>query len=146
LQSVFEVEISKLIVINNINTQFDEAIFRDYFTLKVMVLINGGIYCRHNSIPGDFKLILSEVMEKTSEENRGKLIKSLNVIWEPQKAECFIDEIVENLTIQYLLKNKLDSNRKEITKIVSSFFLLPNNDTTIKISDKVLSKLVAHHA
>ena len=63
-----------------------------------------------------------------------------------QKAECFIDEIVENLTIQYLLKNKLDSNRKEITKIVSSFFLLPNNDTTIKISDKVLSKLVAHHA
>ncbi len=146
LQSVFEVEISKLIVINNINTQFDEAIFRDYFTLKVMVLINAGIYCRYNSVPGDFKLILSKVVEKPSEENRGKLIKSLNVLWEPKKAGGFIDEVIENLTIQYLLKNQLDFNRTEISKAISSFFLLPNNDTTIKISDKVLSKLEAHHA
>lgn len=145
LQGVFEAEMGKLIVINNINTQFDETIFRDYFILKVMVLINAGIYCRYNSVPGDFKLLLSEVMKKPSEENRGKLIKSLNVLWEPQKAGCFIEEVVENLTIQYLLKNKLDTNRKEITKITSSFFLLPNNDTTIKISDKVLSKLEANH-
>jgi len=146
LQSVFEVEMRKLIVINNINTQFDEVIFRDYFTLKAMVLINAGIYCRYNSVPSDFKLILSVVMKKPSEENRGKLIKSLNVLWEPRKAGCFIDEVVENLTIQYLLKNKLESNRKDITKIVSSFFLLRNNDTTIKISDKILSKLEAYHA
>jgi len=136
----------KLIVINNINTQFDEAIFRDYFTLKVMVLINSGIYCRHNSIPAEFKFNLSEVIKKPSEENKGKLIKSLNILWKPLKPICFIEEVVENLTIQRLLKNKLDHSHKEIAKTVSSFFLQPNNDTTIKISDKVVSKLEAYHA
>ena len=145
LQSAFDEEMKKLIVINNINTQFDEAIFRDYFTLKVMVLINSGIYCRHNSIPAEFKFNLSEVIKKPSEENKGKLIKSLNILWKPLKPMCFIEEVVENLTIQYLLKNKLDHSHKEIAKTVSSFFLQPNNDTTIKISDKVVSKLEAYH-
>ena len=145
LQSAFDEEMKKLIVINNINTQFDEAIFRDYFTLKVMVLINSGIYCRHNSIPAEFKFNLSEVIKNPSEENKGKLIKSLNILWKPLKPMCFIEEVVENLTIQRLLKNKLDHSHKEIAKTVSSFFLQPNNDTTIKISDKVVSKLEAYH-
>jgi len=146
LKIVYEKEMEKLLLLNNINTQFDSTIFVDYFTLKIMVLINAGIYCRHNSSPDNFKLIVSDVMKNPSEENREKLIKSLDVLWDPQKAGPFIDEVVENLTIQYFLKNKLDSNRKEIIKTVSSYFLLSNDDTTTRISDKVLSKLEAYYA
>ncbi len=146
LKSVFEEEMRKLIWLNNINIKFNETVFRDYFTLKIMILINAGIYYRYNSVPRDFKLILSEVIKKPSVENREKLIKNLNDLWAPQKAKYLIDEVVENLTIQYLLKNKLDFNREKISEIVSSFFLILSNDTIVKISDKVLNRLEAYYA
>ena len=145
LQSAFEDEMRKMLILNSIHSQFDESIVKDYFTLKVMVLINSGIYCRHNFTPYNFKLILSKVIKNSSEKHTERLIKSLNILWEPMQAVRFIEEIVENLTIQYLLKNKLVINHNEITKTVSSFFLLSNKDTTTKISDKVLSKMEAHH-
>ena len=54
-------EMKKVMLINDVKLQYDDSIFSDYFTLKVMVLVNRGIYCRNNRTPESLKSILLEV-------------------------------------------------------------------------------------
>jgi hypothetical protein len=145
LTRAFYNEMNKTLVLKDINSQFDESIFKDYFTLKVMVLINSGIYCRKNSVPDNLKVTLFNTINESSEENRKNLIKDLDSLWKQNGAVQFIEDIVENLTIQYLLKNKLEINQETVTNAISSFFLVSEESSTKKISDKVLSKMGAYH-
>jgi len=75
LKSIVKDEMQKMLVLNNIHSQHDELIFLDYFTLKVMVLINTGIYCRHNRTPDNLKSTLCKAIRNLSKKNIEELVQ-----------------------------------------------------------------------
>lgn len=146
LQNLFTKEMEKLLVLKGTYSQFNKSNFADYFSLKVMLLINSGVYCRHNPLPPNFKSTLYKVMNQPSAENKAEFMKNLSILWNPIKPKQFIEEVVENLTIKYLYKNELKINSKEeIYNIVSSFFLISNDSITDKIAKNVLIKMEVNY-
>jgi hypothetical protein len=134
-------EMKKVMLINDVKLQYDDSMFSDYFTLKVMVLVNRGIYCRNNRTPESLKSILLEVVNNPSEKMKTELINSLNTLWHPFLAVRFIEDVVEILTTRHLYKNRSTITQTEVENAVSSFFLLADHNTITQISHKVLNKM-----
>jgi hypothetical protein len=106
-----------------------------------MVLLNRGIYCRKSSFPDNLKKMLIGVMDKPTKESQTELVDSLSTLWKPIPAKDFIENVIENLTFQYLLKTSSDDSLSKIEKAVSSFLLLVvDKDTIGRISQKVHKK------
>jgi len=130
----------KLLLLRNIHNHYDKKIFAYYFTLQVMKLINTGIYNQYNRTPENLKSALFKIIKTPSAATQKHLLKCLNKIWKHTNAVGFIEEVVENLTLQYLFNNDLDITRDLLQQTVSSFFLLPNDQITTEISDKLFKR------
>ena len=138
-------EMQKALKSMNIHAQYSKSIFLDYFTLQIMKLINSGVYSQHNGMPVKFKSALFDVIEEPSAEKRKEMLNCLNNLWDQNQVVYFIEEVIENIALQYLLKNNLEIDHNTILKIVTSFFLLPNKKTSTKISDRIINKLGICH-
>jgi len=139
-------EMQKLLVLKDIQCRIQDSSFSDYFVLQVMVLLNKGIYCRKNPIPGNLKKMLFDVINKPTEEIKNELIDSLSTLWKPIPAKHFIENVIESLTIRYLYQNSSDVCLIEIERAVSSFLLLVDKGTVRKISQKVQNRMENIHA
>ena len=140
-------KMKKIMLIKDVQLQYDDSMFSDYFILNIMVLVNGGIYCRNNRMPDNLKSILIKILNNPSDEVKTELINSLNALWQPMLAIHFIEDAVENLTIRHLYnENRLTVTQTEIENVVSSFFLLAGNNIISQISHKVLNKTGSFHA
>jgi len=140
LQTIANNGLQKLLLLHNIHNHYEKKIFADYFSLQVMKLINTGIYSQHNRSPENLKSTLFQIIKTPSAATQKQLLKCLDQIWKPTKAVGFIEDVVENLTLQYLFNNDLDITRDVVKKTVSSFFLLPNEKLTTEISEKLFKR------
>ncbi|QTA83794.1 p-loop domain-containing protein [Desulfonema limicola] len=134
-------ELKKLLVLEDVPYRINDSLFSDYFTLQVMVLLNKGIYCRKNPIPGNLKTMLLNVVNKPNEKSKKQLVDALSSLWKPVSAKGFIEDVIESLSVRYLYQKRSEANLTEIRSVVSSFLLLEDEDTTNKISLKVQIKM-----
>ena len=134
-------EANKILLLKNNNNQYTESVFTDYFVLKIMLLLNTGIYCRHTRIPNKFRYKLFNTINNPSAENREELLNSLKIIWKTLRARDFVIDTVENLTINNFLNNNWDVNNKAVEEMVKDFFLLSDKNITSEISNKILRKI-----
>lgn len=139
-------ELNKLFILRNVQCEVDNLFLQDYFSLQVMILLNKGIYARRNAMPNDLKAIFSSVISKPNKECRDRLVGSLNLLWQPFVADDYINDIIANLTIQYLCKNNLRFNKEEVEGVVSSFLLCVDNDLVRNIARNVLNNMRDAHA
>lgn len=138
-------EMKKISVLRDVQYQIDDSYFSDYFALQVMVLLNNGIYCQRNPFPGNLKTMLLGVINKPTKESQTELVNSMGTLWKQIPVKCFIENIIENLTIRYFYKYSSEVGLSEIENAVSSFFLLVDKDTIRKISQKVQNKMGGIH-
>jgi len=145
LVSTAKEDMQRLLVLKDIPYRIDDSLFADCFALQTMVLLNKGIYCRKNSIPGNLKTMLLSVVNKPDEESKKRLVNVLSALWKPISAKGFIEDVIENLTIRYLYLNHAEYSLTEIKSVVSSFLLLGDEGTIEKISQKVLCEMEDSH-
>ncbi len=134
-------EVNKLLMLNDIAYKLDDSLFTDYMSLQIMVLLSKGIYFRNNPIPDALKAKLNEVIDKPNEISQKQLIDALGEFWKPTAPKDFIEDVVENLAIHYIYKNRKGKNLEEIQGIVSSFLLLKEQKTIRKIAQKIKEKI-----
>ncbi|EGQ7784087.1 TPA: ATP-binding protein [Vibrio parahaemolyticus] len=134
-------ELNKLLTVRDVQCKVDNLFLQDYFSLQVMVLLNKGIYARRNAMPNDLKAIFSSAISNPTKECRDRLVDSLNLLWQPFVAGDYINDIIANLTIQYLYKNDLKFNQEEVEGAVSSFLLCMDNDLTRNIARNICKQL-----
>lgn len=140
-------EMQKLQTLRGVPFRIDDSCFSDYFVLRVMVLLNKGIYCPKNPFPGNLKTKLLGVINKPTVESKTELVDCLSALWKPIPANHFVEDVIESLTFQYLSKKSSDVSLLKIEKAVSSFLLLVvDKDTIRKISEKVQNKMEDTHA
>lgn len=134
-------ELNKLLTVRDVQCKVDNLFLQDYFSLQVMVLLNKGIYARRNAMPNDLKAIFSSAISNPTKECRDRLVDSLNLLWQPFVSGDYINDIIANLTIQYLYKNDLKFNQEEVEGAVSSFLLCMDNDLTRNIARNICKQL-----
>ncbi|EEX38494.1 Type IV secretory pathway, VirB4 components [Vibrio metschnikovii] len=139
-------ELKKLLILYDVHYQVDMLLLQDYFSLQIMMLLNKGLYARRNAMPNDLKAIFSSAISKPTKECRDRLVDSLNLLWQPFVAGDYINDIIDNLTIQYLYKNDLKFNQEEVEGVVSSFLLCMDNDLTRNIARNILNNERDAHA
>ncbi len=137
-------EMNKLLILNDIAYKLDDSLFTDYMSLQIMVLLSKGIYFRKNPIPDALKAKLNEVIDKPNESSQKQLIDALGEFWKPTAPKDFIEDVVENLAIHYIYKNRKGKNLEEIQGIVSSFLLLKEQETIRKIAQKIKEEIDAN--
>ncbi|MCB1614717.1 MAG: hypothetical protein KDI30_01760, partial [Pseudomonadales bacterium] len=138
-------ELNKLLAVCDAQCKIDNLFLQDYFTLQIMVLLNKGIYARRNAIPNDLKVTVSSVISKPTKECRCRLVDSLNLLWKPFAPVAYINDIIANLTIQYLYKNDLKFNQEEVEGAASSFLLCADNNLTQNIARNILNNMRDAH-
>ncbi|HGS4463081.1 TPA: DUF87 domain-containing protein [Vibrio metschnikovii] len=139
-------ELKKLLILYDVHYQVDKLLLQEYFSLQIMMLLNKGIYARRNAMPNDLKAIFSSAISNPTKECRDRLVGSLNRLWQPFVAGDYINDIIANLTIQYLYKNDLKFNQEEVEGAVSSFLLCMDNDLTRNIARNILNNERDAHA
>lgn len=70
-------EMQKLLALKDVQYRTLDSFFSDYIALQVMMLLNKGIYCRKNPIPGNLKKILISVINNPTEESKIELVDRL---------------------------------------------------------------------
>lgn len=139
-------ELNKLLTARDVQFKVDNFLLQDYFSLQVMVLLNKGIYTRKKAMPSDLKGKFKRTISEPTKECRDLLVDTLNLLWQPVVAGDYINDIISNLTIQYLHKNGLNFNQVEVEDIVSSFLLCMDNDLTRNIARSILNNIRDDHA
>lgn len=139
-------KMKQILALKNVAHLFNDSLFSDYFSLQIMMLLNKGLYCQRNSIPSNLKKALTNVIERATEESKTQLIGQLSALWKPISVENYVENVVEELTIEYLRKNSLEADMARIKNTVSSFFFLTDNETAQIISHKVKRRMEGSHA
>ena len=146
LIDIAEGKMKKLLILKDVQYQIKDIFFSDYFSLKVMLLLNKGIYCCKNPIPNNLKKMLSNVIDNPTKELKTELIDNLETLWKPMSTTLSIEYIIEELTIQNLNKDISNVDIAKIESAVSSFLLLGSKDTINKISNKISNKMEGIYA
>ena len=137
-------EFINILVLKNLKRQYSESIFIDYITMKIIELLNRGIYSRISKLPKDFKKNLFDTIEKSDESIHKELLIAFKGIWEIEPAD-FINEIVEELSHKYIKKRFLDKKltptKNNIVVTVISFFLINDPKVVEEISHNILHKI-----
>lgn len=128
---IAKVEFKKLLTLKNIRSQYTERVIDDFFAKQIFELLNKGIYCKTFKFPENTKNAIGELLKDPTDDNHKKVIKIFEKIWNTSDVKSMILEIVENLTIKYVISNKLKKKKNDITSVVSSFFLF-NESVVIK--------------
>lgn len=145
LLDIAKKEIKKALIMKDIKFVIDDLIVLDYLSLRIMLLISKGIYCPSSNIPRNLKIKLLDFMKTPSNKTQAELINHLNMMWEPNLARDFIEDIIENLVIRYCYQKPSALVSTEVKNLVSSFLLLMDVDTIEKISQKVLNQMDANY-
>ena len=133
--------LKKLLILKNIAWRIDKEFFSDYFTLQTMVLVNKYLYSQRNPLPSEFKARFLDTINKPTSEHRALLLGNLNDLWKPIPAEQYIKETIQELTFEYLDKNRSDFTRGEIENTASSYLLSMNKDVVQDITQEILNKV-----
>ncbi len=120
-------DLNRLLITKDIYYRPEDSDFSDYLSLNIMMLLNKGIYSRQKPIPKNLKTLLRCVIDNPTEQNRDNLNDSLNSFWKPVNARRYIQEVIANLTIQYLYKHDLRFSSEEMKKTASAFLLLEDS-------------------
>jgi len=132
-----EEEIHKLLVFNNIHTRFNKIIFADYITKQIFELLNKGVYCIVPKFPENLKQTLFNVINKSDEIQHRKLVELFKEYWKVNDLKLFINELVGNLSIKYLIDKGYDLSNQKLKSTISSFFLIYNEQLIIDISQMI---------
>jgi len=121
-------DLKKLLTERNVQYQNDNSFFSDYFSLQIMVLLNKGVYSRRNPMPNNLKPLIISTIRKRTKEHCAQLVNSLNQLWKPIIADKYIEDIILNLTVQFLYKNNLEFTQEVIKRVASSFLLYADKE------------------
>lgn len=128
-----------LLVMKNLNRQFSESIFADFITMKILELLNRGLYSRLPKLPSGFKRKLFDVIEEPNVSIHKELLENLKEIWQIDPT-LFIKDVVQELALKILLKKNKPREGK-IEPIIMSFFLLSNPQFIEDISHNLVIKI-----
>lgn len=130
-------EVKHLLTIKNIFQSFSNNDILDFYKLHFLKLFNCGIYRnRNNHFPNEITYSISIFFREQSTTSYNKLLSNLQELWKPYKPNTYILEIIENLTMQFLYNYNQIYNLEDCLNIVRSYFLIPDEDTIVKIADK----------
>lgn len=139
-------DLKKLLTERNVQYQNDNSFFSDYFSLQIMVLLNKGVYSRRNPMPNNLKPLIISTISKRTKEHCAQLVNSLNQLWKPIIADKYIEDIILNLTVQYLYKNNLEFTQEVIKRVASSFLLYTDKELLKSIEKNILNDMGYAHA
>jgi energy-coupling factor transporter ATP-binding protein EcfA2 len=134
-------ELQDLVPLTGMQFQIDNALLFDYSVLQIMNLLNKGLYCSRNHIPDNLKTILLNTLNDSTQKSYSELANTLSIYWGSATASCFIERIIEQLSIQQLIENKLKPSFVEIEQTISSFILFKDEKNMHKIAQRVRIKM-----
>lgn len=135
-------EMRKLLVSKNIRYQADEPLFSDYFSLKIMLLLNKGIYCHRNPLPKNLKSTFIQIIQQPNEKNRNSLVQALGKLWATSSSKSFIEDVIGTLVARQIYKKEqFTVDLLEIEGYVSSFLLLKDSNAVNVIAQEIKNKL-----
>lgn len=129
-------EFNKLLVLNNIRIKYDIKITNDFFVKGILELLIKGIYCRTYKYPKDLKAKLINLLNEPNENNFKVLKQSFEGLWETNNTKDFIEEVIRELSINIYKKNKM-----KISNIISSYYLLIDNNSISRIESSIINIL-----
>lgn len=128
---------AKLLVNKNLKRQYSESIFVDFIKMKIMELLNRGIYSQSLKLPYMFSKKLHSAIEKSDESIHKSLLNDLKQIW-GMETKFFIKEVVQELSLKVLLKSENNLSQDQVYSIAASFFLLDHPQVVVEVSQNIL--------
>ena len=138
LVNILSKDLEKLITLNNIYQNINKDFVSDYLVLSIFKLLSKGIYSSRNKMPVKLKEKLSSVC-KGETKHFEEITTLLSTFWGVD-AKKHINSIVKELTLSYLIKNKLNVKEIDLNKTVTAFFYEIDKITINKISLKMENK------
>jgi len=133
-------EFKKILVKKNIQRQFSDSIYPNFITLKILELLNRGIYYISPKLPEGFKNILLSAIENPGQSNHKSLMQEFKNIWGMEPLS-FIKEIVQELSLKILLKKGNAFTAGKVNSIAASFFVINNQQVIEEISQNIGKKI-----
>lgn len=127
-------EFEKLLVTNELNNRFDKVLFPDYVTMRLMELLNQRAYYGNLASSRNVKTILYDFLRKGEEDLYKKLMACLQRLWQVSETDTFIRKVVKETCFKYMIEHRINFIEENIRSIVSSCFLIPDEQNVRKIT------------
>ena len=133
-------EFQKLLTIKNLDRLYDNTLFNDFLTKQIMGLLTKGIYCKSFNFPGNLKDLIFQVINRPDKMNLNNFVEALKQSWEIKSTNLYIQEIVKELSLKYIIDHNINIDKQNVNKIVRSFFINIDEQAIGKISGMILNQ------
>ena len=140
LNSELKKEFIKVLAQRNLQRKFLDSIYAEFIVLKIMELLNRGLYSFYHKLPKDFRKNLLLAILNSDESNYELSLKGFKEIW-GKVPHQFIKEIVQELSLKILLKDKIEFETEKVDSIVTSFFIINNQKIIEEISNNIINTI-----
>lgn len=140
-------ELSTLLRQNDLHHRYKTSIYPDFLTLRILQLLSRGIYCVIPTLPHNIKQVIFEVIKNKDIHQHAKMISTLGEYWDVENAVDHIANVVQELSIRYILREYCTGNKTAPLKnaamaesVVSSFFLIEHKPIINKVTPVLLHR------